>query len=536
MKNKDDLLKDLLKIQTEIRKVDPQFTYNYDYQYQENLKNKYKVIMEYSNDAIFLIDVKSGNLIDINKKGEELLDIQKKDIIGQHYSKFHPNTPNFNQFFDYFKDKKEESKTIENIFTTKDGRKIPIEISFSIFNLEDQDVIFAIIKDISDRKKAINTEIYLDNFERHLINISSKFINISYEELDETINESLKIIGEFCNVDRSYVFLTSDNKQTISNTHEWCNKGIYPEKENSQNMPIDVISNLMESFLKKEHYYIPSVDNLPSEKEILKKVLKSLSLKSLITVPMLIKDEFFGFIGFDSIKDEKKWSLGDISLLKIVADIFVNTMERCKIDKELKLKAEYLKKSEEIANIGSWYWDIEKDFYSASDVTYKIYGYKNESTLNRNTTIELIIPEDRYIFEKETYEVFAKIKPCLDLVYRIKLKDTGEIRHIHSKANVEFNKDGKPIKMIGISQDITEQIKAETQKIKVKECEANKIIVEGLTKNLNNTFSQIEKILTNLNLRGDLNNNSLEKIQNLTSAGKKDILKLFAVLQEPKND
>ena len=60
------------------------------------------------------------------------------------------------------------------------------------------------------------------DFEKLITNISNDFINITANETDNGINQALKTIGEFAAVDRSYVFLLSENLEKINNTHEWC--------------------------------------------------------------------------------------------------------------------------------------------------------------------------------------------------------------------------------------------------------------------------------------------------------------------------
>ena len=59
-----------------------------------------------------------------------------------------------------------------------------------------------------------------------IIEISTNFINISPDEIDRRINDVLKTIGIFADVDRSYVFQFYDDGKKMSNTHEWCAMGV----------------------------------------------------------------------------------------------------------------------------------------------------------------------------------------------------------------------------------------------------------------------------------------------------------------------
>ena len=52
--------------------------------------------------------------------------------------------------------------------------------------------------------------------------ISTDFINLPVDKIDEGIHSALKDIGEFAHVDRSYIFLLSGDGKRLTNTHEWC--------------------------------------------------------------------------------------------------------------------------------------------------------------------------------------------------------------------------------------------------------------------------------------------------------------------------
>ncbi len=89
---------------------------------------------------------------------------------------------------------------------------------------------------------------YLANFERLVIRLSGRFINLAPEELDEAITAALEAIGSFAKVDRSYVFLFSADGRRVSNTHEWCSAGIDPAMANIQDVSVDTYPWVMPKF------------------------------------------------------------------------------------------------------------------------------------------------------------------------------------------------------------------------------------------------------------------------------------------------
>ncbi|MBM3254120.1 MAG: diguanylate cyclase [Candidatus Omnitrophica bacterium] len=77
-----------------------------------------------------------------------------------------------------------------------------------------------------------------------------------------------------------------------------------------------------------ETIYIPSVDMLPDETSSERQLLKLQGVQSIVCVPMLYGNSLVGFLGFDSVREEKVWEKEDITLLKIAGGIFANALER----------------------------------------------------------------------------------------------------------------------------------------------------------------------------------------------------------------
>lgn len=76
-----------------------------------------------------------------------------------------------------------------------------------------------------ERKKAEEALKYRGELESLIMNISTHFINLGPDQIDQGIYHALKLIGKFASVDRSYLFLFSENGKRMDNTHEWCARG-----------------------------------------------------------------------------------------------------------------------------------------------------------------------------------------------------------------------------------------------------------------------------------------------------------------------
>lgn len=168
-----------------------------------------------------------------------------------------------------------------------------------------------------------------------IIKISTRFINISSEEIGYWIDMALQDIGEFCRVDRSYVFLLSPDKKQMSNTNEWCQEEIDSQISRLKNMELADYPWWKAQLQHKTPVVLNSLDELPREAKNEKAEFQAEGIKSLLVVPMIYNRSCIGFLGFDSVKAARQWSDEEIMLLKMVADILTSAIERKKTEDSL---------------------------------------------------------------------------------------------------------------------------------------------------------------------------------------------------------
>lgn len=173
-------------------------------------------------------------------------------------------------------------------------------------------------------------------FEKLISSISSNFINLAPEQVDEGINQTLRAVGEFAAVDRCYVFLYAPDGKTSSNTHEWCAEGVGPQKGNFQLVPVESTPWFTEQMLSQKVIYLESLDDLPPEAAVERQVLGDQSILSLVAVPMVYRNATVGFLGFDSVRQEARWPEESIAQLRLTGEIIVNALERKGSEDELR--------------------------------------------------------------------------------------------------------------------------------------------------------------------------------------------------------
>lgn len=193
---------------------------------------------------------------------------------------------------------------------------------------------FGYIRDITDRHK-VEVALKRKSALLQLLNETAlEFINVPVAQADAAIDKALEGLGRFFGIDRAYLFEYDFGKLKTCNTHEWCAEGIEPFKDQLQDQPIEWDSEWYFKHLQGEVVHIPDVASMPPCS--VKELLTMQSIRSLLTVPMMHQDKPIGFVGFDSVFEQRTFSSEEVMLLKVFARALVSV--RLRIESHIALK------------------------------------------------------------------------------------------------------------------------------------------------------------------------------------------------------
>ncbi|MFH1195099.1 MAG: PAS domain S-box protein [bacterium] len=147
-----------------------------------------------------------------------------------------------------------------------------------------------------------------------------------------------------------------------------------------------------------------------------------------------------------------------IALVGISEDI----SERKKIEAALRETNYFLNKSQEVGDIGSYYFDLPSGTWISSPQLNKLFGIDDTYIKDMEGWVALIHSHDREMMSKYLQQDVIINHNKFDKEYRIIRVEDEEERWMHCLGELEFDAYGKPIKMIGTIHDITSNKKAET--------------------------------------------------------------------------
>jgi PAS domain S-box-containing protein len=126
----------------------------------------------------------------------------------------------------------------------------------------------------------------------------------------------------------------------------------------------------------------------------------------------------------------------------------------------LRTERERLARDRQIVKLASWEWDARTDAVWTSEQARQVFGIPADKiSMTRADFENLIYHDDRERVRAAAHAALAQ-DAAYSIDYRI-LSPDGSPRTLHNEAQVERDAAGKPLRMAGIVQDITDRVAVE---------------------------------------------------------------------------
>jgi PAS domain S-box-containing protein len=394
-----------------------------------------------------------------------------------------------------------------------------------------------LVKEIEERKLTEKKLEYRSKFEELVTGISTKFINLPIDEIDDGVNHALRAIGEFSQVDRSYMFRFYESGTKMDNTHEWCMPGIEPHIHRLKGLSVESFHWSMGQVKKHEVVHIPRISSLPPEAGVEKEEFETEGIQSLILVPMVIEGGLVGFLGFDSVREEKTWSEDDITLLKMVSEIFSNALQRMQAMEALRESEEWYRSIFNHAPLGIMHFDQNGIVHDFNDKFAEIMGAPREKILGFNLLEQL---RDEAFLRAVKDAIGGELGYYEGDYLSVTGGKTSSLRALCKRI---LSEDGSFLGAVGLFEDITERKRAEEEKERLKaqlaqaqKMEAVGTLAGGIAHDFNNILAAIigytEMSLTDIPPSSPMRH-YLEQVLN-SSHRAKDLVKQILIFSRMK--
>ncbi len=326
-----------------------------------------------------------------------------------------------------------------------------------------------------------------------LAGVSRRFIDLPAPETDRAIERALEEIGRFLEVDRSYVFLFSEDRTTASNSHEWCREGFQRRAPGLQELSVDSLPWYFEMLKKLDIVDVPSVADLPPEASAEKARWRSHGVQSLISVPMVYGGILRGYVGLNSIREKHSWSGEDGQLLRMVGEIVCSALERKWFENALAAQRERLAVTLRSIGDGVITTDTAGKVAMMNQVAEALTGWTQEEAVGRPLSEVFVI-----MSERTRERPRSPVEKVLESGVVVGLANDTVLVHREGAERVIAD-SGAPIRdgqgrivgVVLVFRDVTEKRLLEKETARAEKLESIGILAGGIAHDYNNILTAI---------------------------------------------
>jgi PAS domain S-box-containing protein len=197
-----------------------------------------------------------------------------------------------------------------------------------------------------------------------------------------------------------------------------------------------------------------------SEHRLPAEAAQRFSIQSMIGMAIYPKGDKPYLLGLHQCSYPRVWTPQEERLFQEIGRRLEDELTSLLMFRTLGESERKLEEASRLAHVGYWERDPDTDLITWSDETYRIFGLRpQERILNLAQLPELVHPEDKQIVVQAVAEALRG-GPRYDVEYRV-VRPNGEVRLVHSQGDVIRDESGRPRRMFGTVQDITERKRAE---------------------------------------------------------------------------
>ncbi len=303
--------------------------------------------------------------------------------------------------------------------------------------------------------------------------------NISYsllaflqcDDVTQVVNKTLgDLLHQFLG-DRIYIFEINRKEQRQDCTYEVTAEGISKEQEFLSNIPWDPSTWWNHQIAERRAIILNTLDDMPEEAAEYRQTLEMQDIKSLMVVPLISKEEVWGYMGIDMVRTQRSWSNVDYQCFSSLANIISICIELRKSELQAKEERLALDNSEKILrniykNLPAGVELYDKDGYlvDINDKELEIFGLsdKHEAlgvNLFDNPNIPLEVKEKLRAKEDVNFSInydFSKINQYVD-------SRRNGIINLTTKVTALYDSQNRFINYLFINIDTTETTNAYTK-------------------------------------------------------------------------
>ncbi len=278
---------------------------------------------------------------------------------------------------------------------------------------------------------------------------------------DATVAEMLARLGRAARASRAYLFVerVSDAGDLVADQKlEWVAEGVAAQIDDPALQGWSYRDSDA-TWLRQRLAAGESVAGRVEEfSGALGELLRAQQIRSLLWTPVRIRDELWGFVGFDECREDRTWSEPEVMALRLGASVLGAAVERERAERELRDSEERYRDLIENASDAVWAIDLEGRFVTVNGALEELLRQPREEILGRSWRD--VLPADQQAGVERAIRVAREAaKPVSAYELRLDRKET-EPAWLEVRSHPVV-RDGERIGFQGTGRDVTERRRLE---------------------------------------------------------------------------
>lgn len=165
--------------------------------------------------------------------------------------------------------------------------------------------------------------------------LALQLVMSSDDDLDDTIVDVLRSLGELEDADRAYITMYEDDG-TFRNSHEWCRPGVESHQETIHNLHSSDFPWSVGLAERHEVLNAATLDEMLPDGVAEFDSFGRFGVKSVLQVPMHVRGKLRFLIGFNHLREQRRWSDVTVQVVGAIADAIAVVLARRDTERDIR--------------------------------------------------------------------------------------------------------------------------------------------------------------------------------------------------------
>lgn len=291
--------------------------------------------------------------------------------------------------------------------------------------------------------------------------IASRLLVMDAADLSPAITELLEKTQAVLGTEAAFLTLFHEPALGLNAGQSWSVPGRYAHLGQPLGQNWAWLRNAPRLFLRSQLEH----DAWPTD---LRPIAEHSDIRSLLILPLTHQEQCLGHVSFSNFSRERQWGDREIRVLQMLTGLITQSIVRIRAEETALRHKEMMRRGQLFANIGTWEWHITTGELYWTERIAPLFGYEEgEVQTSYENFMQAVHPHDRDL-------VATRITACIqnDELYEVEhriVRPDGTVRWLLERGDVVRAADGRPLRMIGVVQDIDARKQAEEQLVKARQ-------------------------------------------------------------------